>query len=170
MRPITETLEIQVPADRLFTQLTARWEAGGPLAERPEDSAPPSVGRIGDGFRVRCPGGPWHLPADAELVVHDYDAPGGWRATSADPAVFWEIQLEPIHRDRTRLSCRVRYEPIGIEGRLRELMARPRRARTLRRLLWGWREDAERQETLRRLRDLAEHSGRGPAADEAARS
>jgi hypothetical protein len=163
MRPIQQTIDVQVPTDRLFTYLAASWEAGAGLGGGLEHPGPKPTDRMGNGFLARCPARLWHLPDDAELTVTDYSPADGWRAVSADPSIVWETRLAPVGSDRTRVTCRIDHQAPRAAQRFREIMVgRRRRARMLRRLLRSWRDDAERQEALRRLRGVREPEGPGP--------
>lgn len=166
MRPVAEAVVVQTPQCRLFTHLAALWEMGRGLS--PEDGtvqrAP--TDRMGDGFTVVCRASRWALPADAELVVTGYRPPIGWRAASDDPALLWELHLSPVPENRTRLTCRVDYRARGSSARVRELVrGRRQRTRALRWLLRHWRDEAERQEVLRRLREATGRRARDPSGD-----
>ena len=166
MRPVAETVVVQASPGRLFTHLVALWEAGQPLSPDRTAARRPPTDRMGDGFRVVCPATPWALPVDAELVVTSYRPPIGWRAGSDDPAVLWETALSPVPGDRTRLTCRIAYRARDPAGWLRELVrGRRQRARTLRWLLRGWRDEAERQVVLHRLRTATGRHRREPSED-----
>jgi hypothetical protein len=164
MKPLSESLDIRVPADRLFLHLAARWETGSGLDPGCADQAPARVARMGDGFVAHCPATRWGLPVDAELVVTGFAPLEGWRAVSTDPPVAWETRLAPTTPTTTRLTCSIHHRPAGAGEWLREGMAgRRRRSRTLRRLLESWRDGAERQEALRRLRSARDPGGPDPA-------
>jgi hypothetical protein len=164
MKPLSESLDVRVPPDRLFLHLAARWETGFGLYPGVEDQAPACVARMGDGFAARCPATLWALPVDGELVVSGFAPLEGWRAVSTNPPVVWETRLAPTSPTTTRLTCSIHHRPTGAGHWLRERMAgRRRRSRMLRRLLESWRDGAERQEALRRLRSARDHEGPGPA-------
>jgi hypothetical protein len=166
MVPMKQSIDVRVPTDRLFTYLAATWEAGAGLGGGLRQRGPEPAARMGNGFCTRCPARLWHLPDDAELTVSDYTPAEGWRAASAEPPVSWEIRLAPAGSDRTRVTCRIDHRPPRPAHRfLERMVGRRRRARTLRRLLRSWRDDAERQEALRRLRSIREPEGSGPDAD-----
>lgn len=168
MRTVSESLAIQVPRDRLFTHLATRWETGHELEVGSERGAGSSAGRMGNGFRTPCPAVPWQLPQDTELVVCDFEPAEGWNARSADGSVRWDTRLRPLSPRTTRLTCRIHHSPDGVGARLRErLVARRRRARVLRRLIRSWRDAAEREEALRRLRAASSAQDRAPAPAEA---
>jgi hypothetical protein len=164
MKPLSESQDIRVPIDRLFLHLASRWETGSGLHAGGVEQPPACVDRMGDGFTARCPATLWALPVDAELVVSGFTPLEGWRAVSTDPPVVWETRLTPTCPATTRLTCTIHYRPTGAGQRLRErVVARRRRSRMLRRLLESWRDGAERQEALRRLRSVRDHEGPGPA-------
>lgn len=168
MKPLSESLDIRVPNDRLFLHLADRWEMGSGLqaGRADQDQGSTCVGRMGNGFNARCPAAAWALPVDAKLVVTGFAPVEGWRAASADPPVVWETRLASTSPSTTRLTCVIHHQPAGAGDRLRELMVgRRRRSRALRRLLESWRNDAERQEALRRLRRARDHDEPGPPAD-----
>jgi hypothetical protein len=165
MRPLSESLDIRVPVERLFLHLAACWETGSGLHPGGAEQAPACVTRMGDGFSARCPATLWALPVDAELVVTTFAPLKGWRGVSADPPVVWEMRLAPTSPTTTRLTCSFHYRPAGAGDRLRELrVGRRRRSRMLRHLLQSWREDAEREEALRRLRSARDREEPGPVA------
>jgi hypothetical protein len=164
MEPLSASLDIRIPADRLFLHLAAVWETGSGLQPGGADQAPACVARMGDGFSASCPATFWALPVDAELVVSGFAPLEGWRAVSTDPPVVWETRLAPTGPTTTRLTCSIHHRPTGAGHWLREVMTgRRRRWRMLRRLLENWRDGAERQEALRRLRSARDHEGPGPA-------
>ncbi|MEJ2678828.1 MAG: hypothetical protein P8174_07115 [Gemmatimonadota bacterium] len=162
MRPLADDIDIHAPPYRVFIRLVARWEMGDALGVASDtdpgtgDAQTPACRgpvRMGVGFHTRCPALPWQLPRDAQLVVTSFSPPYGWTAVAQDPPVAWEIRVRPGAHDGSILKCSVGHAPTRWDARLRErLVARRRRARTLRHLLRRWRADAERQEGLHRLR------------------
>jgi len=163
MSTLSETVEVRVPAEQLFTWLATLWESGVALGDpRPGAGVLPAA-RMGRGFRLPCGGRSWGLPLDTELEVRDYAEPEGWRAVSRPDAVFsWTVRIAPVAGGAV-LTCVLRHVPAGVVARLRERLAGQRaRRRVLRQLLDVWKTDAERQEALGRLRVALDVRGPAP--------
>lgn len=150
------TEEVRVTPDRLFSHLSALWESGAALGGGGTKESPAVGARMGTGFRLPCPAGRWALPETTRVEVVEYRAPCGWRAV-ADSAteLSWEVRIARAPHG-SRLTCLLTYRPGGLFSGLRDrIRRRGRRKWALRRLLREWKEGAERENALRRLRASA---------------
>lgn len=157
MSEVSLTMEVRVPPGRLFTHLASRWESGRALGGKGVVAGGRgTLPLMGDGVRLKCPGGRWALPRDSEVEVVDYRVPVGWRAvTDTEPELAWEVRIEAVEAG-ARLTCALDYRPIGLLARAQEaLRGRRLRRLALRRLLEQWRKEAEREDALQRLRATA---------------
>ena len=153
MSTVSVSVAVQALPEQLFTHVATLWESGTGLNGNDAGPCVPPSARLGRGFRLRCGGRRWILPADTELEVRDYVESEGWKAISQpDGTLTWTVRVVPLQR-RAALVCVLHYAPNGIKGWLQEqLLGRHLRKRALRRLLDRWRIAVERQEGLRRLR------------------
>jgi len=163
MSTVSESTHVSVPARQLFTHLATLWESGAGLGGEGSGRARLSSIRVGPGFRRRCAGRRWGLPADAELEIEEFLESEGWRAVSRqDPILSWAVRIAPSELG-AHLTCVLQHTPSGVAGWVRDgLVGRRRRRRALRQALHAWKAYAERQEALRRLRAVLDAPGPGP--------
>jgi len=163
MSTVSLSANVNVPPGQLFTHLATLWESGAGLGGEGSRTARPSSIRLGPGFRLRCAGRRWGLPADAELEIEEYFEAEGWRAVSRpDPILSWTVRIAPLERG-AHLTCVLRHAPGGVADWLRDrLLGRRRRTRALRQAMHDWKAHVERQEALRRLRAVLDAPGPGP--------